>query len=252
MNEPSLQGRVVLMVGAGRKPAPELALALAGQGAGIAANDLSPILLDPLAEVVRIRGGRIQTYIADATRGMPLRAMLDEILEHWGRIDILINNPRIQPNIPLLAMDEWDWQRTIEMNLNGPFLVTQLVAKLMKDQNQGTILNLVDTNQPEMEKPGRAAYAASQHGLLALSQAAARELIAYNIHVHTLCPDETLLYEEQCPVEAQNTPASSFTTLPVGELTRLVVFLCGPQAAHLTGQVFKVSHTPQPGEGQQE
>ncbi len=192
----ALQDQIVLITGAGRPPAPALALALASQGATIAANDLSPVLLDPLAEEVRGRSGRIQLYIADATRGMPLRAMLDEILEDFGRIDILVNNPRILPETPLLEMDEWDWQRTIEMNLNGPFLVTQLVARLMKEQGRGVILNFVDTDSLALEKPGRAAYAASQQGLLALSQAAARELIAYNIRVHTLCPDETLSRDE--------------------------------------------------------
>lgn len=247
-----LQDQVVLMVGAGRKPAPELAAALADQGAVIAANDLSPVMLDPLAETIRGRNGRVKTYIADATRGMPLRAMLDEVLEDWGRIDILINNPRVQHNTPLLDMDEWDWQRTIEMNLNGPYLVTQLVAKMMKEQGQGTILNLVDNNLSVLESPGRAAYAASQQGLLALSQAAARELIAYNIHVHTLCPDETLLYADPHLFDPQNQPASSDTTLPGSELIRLAVFLCGPEASQLTGQVYQVSRTPQPGKGRQE
>ena len=255
MTAQPLQNQVVLIIGAGRWPAPDLVRSLAGQGAIIAANDLSPALLDPLAGAVQRQGGQMRTYIADATRGMPLRAMLDEILEDWGRIDVLINNPRIQPNTPLLEMDEWDWQRTIEMNLNGPFLVSRLVAKVMREQGRGTSLNIVDTNRAVLEKPGLAAYAASQQGLLALSEAAARELIAYNIHVHTLCPDETLLYDNQRLVEAQTNPPSSattFTTLPGNELTRLAMYLCGPGAAHLPGQVFCVSHTPQPGKGQQE
>ncbi len=244
--------QVVLITGAGRPPAPSLVLALAGQGAVIAANDLSPALLDPLAEEVRALGGRIRLYIADATRGMPLRAMLDEVLEVFGRIDILINNPRVQPETPLLEMDEWDWQRTIEMNLNGPFLVTQLVARLMKEQGQGVILNLIDANPLALEKPGRAAYAASQQGLLALSQAAARELIAYNIRVHTLCPDETLFRDKKYLAEAQTVPSSSRAPKPGGTLSGLAVFLCSPEAAHLTGQVYQVSHLPPPGAGQQE
>lgn len=248
----SLQDQIVLIIGAGRKPAPELALALAGQGAVIAANDLSPVLLDPLVEAVSRRGGRIRTYVADATRGMPLRAMLDEIMEHWGRIDILINNPRVQPVASLLTMDEWDWQRTVEMNLNGPFLVMQLVAKIMKEQGRGTILNLVDASQPAVKKPGLAAYVASQQGLLALSQAAAHEFFAYNILVHTLCPDETLLYDDQRLNEAHTTPAESRASVPGEELTGLAVFLCGQEAAHLTGQVYRVRQSPQPGAGLQE
>lgn len=265
MSKPSLQNQVALIVGAGRAPAPALALALARQGAMIAANDLSPVLIDPLSAAVAAEGGRIHSYIADATRGMPLRAMLDEILEDFGRIDILINNPRVQPEIPLLSMDEWDWQRTIEMNLNGPFLITQLVARLMKEQGSGVILNLVDANPPSLEAPGRAAYAASQQGMLALSLAAARELIAYNIRVHTLCPDETLLWSGKKHLSEVKHPAGvarpdgiypkgtrpgstpSQSPIPGGTLSELAVFLCGPEATRLTGQVYQVSQTPEEG-----
>lgn len=247
-----LQDKIVLITGAGRRPAPDLAMALAEQGAVIAANDLSPALLDPLVGEVSRKGGQVRAYVADATRGMPLRAMLDEILEDWGRIDILINNPRIQPHTPVLDMDEWDWQRTIEMNLNGPFLITQLVARLMKEQGQGTILHIVDTNRAVLERAGLAAYTASQQGLLALSQAAARELIAYNIHVHTLCPDETLLYNELRMDEAQTPPASLYASLTSREITGLAVYLCSPQAAHLPGQMFWIGQAPQPGTGLEE
>lgn len=221
----ALQDQVVLIIGAGRTPAPALAAALSAQGASIAANDLSPVLLDPLGAAVAAQGGTIRTYVADATRGMPLHAMLDEVLEDFGRIDILINNPRIQPETPLLEMDEWDWQRTIEMNLNGPFLVTQRVARRMKEQGHGIILNLVDTQASSLEAPGRAAYAASQQGLLTLSLAAARELIAYNIRVHTLCLSQPFI--------------------PGGTLSELAFFLCSPEAAHLTGQVYQVSNHSQ-------
>ncbi len=234
MSERLLQNQVVLMTGAGRAPGPLLAVGLATQGALIAANDLSPVLLDPLSEEIMRQGGRIQTYVADATRGMPLRAMLDEVLEDFGRIDILVNNSRVQPETALIEMDEWDWQRTIEMNLNGPFLVIQLVARQMKEQGRGTILNLVDTRLSSLEAPGRAAYAASQQGMLALSMAAARELIAYNIHVHTLCPDEMLSHTQH-----------SQPTIPGGTLSELAVFLCSSEAAHLTGQVYRVSGSSQ-------
>ncbi len=97
MSTAALRDQVVLIIGAGRPPAPALAAALAGQGASIAANDLSPVLLDPLETAITTHGGRIRTYVADATRGMPLHAMLDEVLEDFGNIYILVNNPRVQP-----------------------------------------------------------------------------------------------------------------------------------------------------------
>lgn len=244
MNEPSLQDKFILITGAGRAPAPRLARHLAGLGAAVAANDLSPALLDPLITAASARQERIQTYIADASRGMPLRAMLDEILGDFGRIDVLINNPRIRPEAPLLDLDEYDWQRTLELNLNGPFLIMQLVGRMMREQGGGTIINIADTNSAAMETAGRGAYAASQQGLLTVSQAAARELIAYNIRVYTLCPVESVF----------DCPAQEFESQPGEEavevFTRFAGFLCTSAAAHLAGQVFRVHSTgvdPDPG-----
>lgn len=232
-----LRDQVVLIIGAGRSPGPALAQALADQGAIIAANDFSPITLDQAAERVRQGQGRIQTYVADATRGMPLRAMLDEVLEDWGRIDVLINNPRVQPSAPLLSMDEWDWQRTIEVNLNGPFLVTQLVARLMQEQGSGTILNIVDVNPKNLAAEGKTAYAASQQGFFTLAQAAARELIAYNIRVYTLCPDELGGLSGDA---ATGTPIATDWE---DHLSRLAVSLCSQGERFPPGQVFRVSQT---------
>lgn len=229
MNALDEQKPVALITGAGRAPAPDLALSLLDEGIIVAANELSPTLIDPLEKAAKNRPGHLQAYIADATRGMPLRAMIDEILGDWGRIDILINNPRIQPSAALIDMDEWDWQRTVEMNLNGPFLVSQIAARLMREQGSGVILNIVDTNPDLLEAHGAAAYAASQQALLALSQAAARELIAYNIRVYTLCPDRAVFSSQK---EDQGETGRVFT--------RFATFLCSQAAKTLSGQVFQV------------
>lgn len=247
-----LRGRVILMTGAGRWPGPALALAFARAGATVAANDLSPALLDPLAEAAETLPGEIRSYVADATRGMPLRAMLDEILDDFGQISVLVNNPRIMPETPLLEMDEWDWQRTIEVNLNGPYLITRLVAGQMKEAGGGAILNLVDTAAQALESAGRSAYAASQAGFLSFSQAATRELMTYNIRVYTLCPEYEVLYPTD-PTEF--TLLAADAALHSSEaLTRLAVFLSSTAAENQAGQIFRVNrrqHFPWP-EHQQE
>lgn len=244
MTREMLQNQVILITGAGRWPGPALALAFARAGATVIANDLSPLLLDPLVKAGQMLPGQIHACVADATRGMPLRAMLEEIRSEQGLINALVNNPRIMPDTPLLDMDEWDWQRTLEMNLNGPFLISRLVAGQMLELGQGTILNLVDTDPQALAAPGRGAYAAGQAGLLAFSQAAAREFIAYNIRVHTLCPEFEVLYPTdftEPDMLAEGIPPHSSEAL-----TRLAVFLCSPAAYHLPGQIFQVSGQQSP------
>ena len=73
---------------------------------------------------------------------MPVQNMIDQILADWGRIDILVNNAAVRPQFPLLEFDAWDWQRTLEVNLNGAFYATQLVGKAMRQQGGGAILNI--------------------------------------------------------------------------------------------------------------
>lgn len=240
MGDEFWKDQTILIVGAGRPPGPALVQAFARQGANVAANELSPTLLDPILNALQGFPGRVKVYVGDATRGMPLRAMLDEVQEDWGKIDVLINNPRIQPEVDLLEMDEWDWQRTIEMNLNGPFLVSKLVAQSMREQGHGVILNIVDTS-PGVPEKGRAAYSASQSGLLAFSQAAEREFLTYNIQVYTLCPDREILH--QAP-RLDTSPQYPNETGQEESLAQLAVMLCSPKASNLTdNRTYFISRT---------
>jgi NAD(P)-dependent dehydrogenase (short-subunit alcohol dehydrogenase family) len=245
MTPSKLENQTVLIIGAGRWPGPSLALAFANEGANVAINDLSPILLDPVCEAAEPLPGKIKSYVADATRGMPLRAMLDEVIEDWGKIDILINNPRILPETPIIEMDEWDWQRTVEMNLNGPFLVSKLVAREMREKGHGMIFNIIDTTEA-IHEPGRAAYAASQSGLWAFSQAAAQELIAYNIHVYSLCPDREVLHTSRIPSELVAALLRNPQELQEA-VARTAVSLCNQAPANPPGQAFLIhNHSTKP------
>lgn len=225
-----LTNQVALINGAARGPGPLLAETLARAGAAVAALDVSPILLDPLAGRIRAAGGQIRTYVGDVSRGMPARALMDEILTDWDRVDILVNNPRVAPESSILSMDEWDWHHTLEVNLSGPFLLTQFVARLMVEQGGGVMLNLLAS---DAAASGRAAYAATQAGLLALSQSAAAELMAYNIRIYALCLGEAALQDMPALDAAQ--PGSLAISL-----SQLALTLCGPAARHLPGQVFQV------------
>lgn len=233
-----LTNQVALINGAGRGPGPLLVETLSQAGAAIAAIDVSPVLLDPLVKRVQAAGGRIRTYIGDVSRGMPARSLLDEVLTDWERVDVLVNNPRVAPDSPVLKMDEWDWHHTLEVNLSGPFLLTQFVARLMVEQGGGVILNLLAADLPNLYTPGRSAYAVTQAGLMALSQSAAQELIAYNIRTYALCLDDAAL--QSMPAFDRSLPGSLAESL-----SALALFLCSPAAGGLPGQVFRVACSEQ-------
>lgn len=178
----SVAGKVVLITGAGLGLGRALAKALAAKGAIIAANDLTPINLDEVVAEIQASGGQAKAYEHDVSKKLDLQGLVMAVLDDHERIDILINHASVQPHTPLLNMDEWDWRRVMDVILTGTFLTTQSVARVMREQGGGVILNIgaVDGENPGGE---RAAYLAAKAGALAFSRAAAEELAPHGIRV---------------------------------------------------------------------
>jgi 3-oxoacyl-[acyl-carrier protein] reductase len=172
--------QVVLITGAGRGVGRDLAEAFANEGAIIAANDITPINLDETVVRIRQADGHVKDYVTDITKKMPIQAMLNQIIDDWERIDILINNAHVDPKRTILDLDEWDWRRAVDVNLTGPFLTTQSVGRIMKEAGGGIILNILSGDE------GHAIMKASQLGLIGLTQEAGAEFSAYNIRVSAI------------------------------------------------------------------
>lgn len=175
----SLHNRVVLITGAGRGVGAQLAEAFAAAGARVAANDITPINLDETVARVRAAGGQIRDYVADIAKKMPVQALVNQVLDDWGRLDVLVNCSGVDPQKALLDLDEWDWRRALDVNLTGPFLLMQSVGRVMRESGGGVILNVLAPD-------GGASLQTSMAALATLTVAAAREFSAYNIRVHAL------------------------------------------------------------------
>ena len=212
------KGKVVLITGAGKGSGRKLAVAFAKQGATVAANDISPINVEEAVDEIRAQGGDARAYVDDIAKKVGAQALVKQVEDDFGHIDILVNHAAVEPRSPLLDMDEWDWHRVLDVNLTGAFLVTQSVGRVMREQGGGIIINLLapdpgvtvagrdesspaparaEPGQTEYGRPGkRAAFFVSMAGLESLSQQAARELAPYGIRVHSVTSDtdvETIL-----------------------------------------------------------
>jgi 3-oxoacyl-[acyl-carrier protein] reductase len=191
MTIPSEINHTALITSAGRDPARTLALALAALGWRLALNDLMPQRLDETAMEAQALGAHVSTHIGDSSKGLFARGLVEEVLERWERIDLLVNCPLAEPRLPLLELDEWDFQRTLEANVHGPFLLMQLVGNWMRNErHRGMILNLITSPITPPAKAGREAFFTSQMALRALTAAAAPELLLYNIHIFGVCVGE--------------------------------------------------------------
>jgi NAD(P)-dependent dehydrogenase (short-subunit alcohol dehydrogenase family) len=219
------QDKVVLITGAGHGNGHLLAEVFAAQGATLALNDISPQNVETLASELTARGAKVKTYVDDVAKKVAVQAMVKDVEDTFGHIDVLINHATVEPHIPLLDMDEWDWHRTLDVNLTGAFLTTQSVGRVMRAREGGVIINLVSLSGGTVSLD-RSAYIASLFGLVGLTRQASRELFSYNIRVHAI---------GRGLGRFQNTG----TTVPA-EMTRAVLFLCNPRSTHLTGHIINI------------
>lgn len=242
------EGRVVLVTGAGRGVGRAVAEAFGVRGAIVAANDITPVNLDETLARVRAGGGRIKDYVFDVAKKMPVQSMVAQVIADWGRIDVLVNSAQVEPGASLLEMNEWDWHRTIDVNLGGPFLTMQAVGRVMREQGSGVVVNIASTAGRAHRVGDRPAYVASKTGLIGLTRAAARELAAYHVRVNAVCPGE-IAAEEGHSLSTSPAPGSGRAgaqDFPQGRLGRpqdvaqVVLFLCSDAAAYVIGQAIIV------------
>lgn len=176
MNE--FSEKVVLITGAGRGMGQTLARELAARGAALALNDISPLNVDAVVEEILAAGGRAKAYIHDIAKKVAVQAMVNQVVDDFGRLDALFNCANVQPPAPLLELDEWDLHRVFEVNAIGTALMMQSVGRVMRQAGGGVIINLV-----KLPADAPASYLASRGGIAALSQRADEEWQPYGIRV---------------------------------------------------------------------
>ena len=176
-----LQDQVVLITGAGHQRGRSIAQAFARQGAIVAANDLTPINLDETVQQILAAGGQARDYIFDIAKKMPIQALLEQIRDDWGKLDICVHCAQVKPKAALLDMDDWDWQRTLDVNLSSAFLLLQSAGRIMRQQGFGRIVCVINTPQEDFFQGGFSALRASKTGLVGLLLSAAQELGEYGI-----------------------------------------------------------------------
>lgn len=238
--------KVVLVTGAGRGIGREIALTFGAQGANVAANDITPVNLDETVAQIKAAGGAAKDFVTDISKKMPVQSMVAEILDQWERIDILVNNAGVEPHAPLLELDAWDWQRTLDVNLSGAFYTTQVVGRVMRELGGGVIVNIASIAGRAHGLKDRSAYVASKMGLIGLTREAARELAPYNIRVNAVCPG--VIATEMTADLRQNEAmvARWLADIPQNRLggpqdvAGIVMFLCSEAASYITGQAINV------------
>jgi 3-oxoacyl-[acyl-carrier protein] reductase len=179
--------------------------------------------------------------VADSTA---VDAAIDTIHKKAGKIDILVNNAGISKDGLFIRMKNEDWDTTLGVNLNGAFYCSRAVARLMLKARAGRILN-ISSVVGEMGNPGQVPYVSSKAGLIGLTKAMAKELASRGITVNAITPG--FIETEMTGALSEETRAEHLKHIPLGrygaaeEVAGVVTFLCGPDAAYITGQVIGIN-----------
>jgi NAD(P)-dependent dehydrogenase (short-subunit alcohol dehydrogenase family) len=177
-----LKDKIALVTGAGRGAGRAIALALGRAGAHVVAIDVNPDSAQRAADEIVQSGGAASVQVVDVSNKLAVQTMIYAVLEQHARVDILVNAAHVAPGSPALKMDEWEWNRTVDVNLKGAFLVSQTIARAMQETGGGIILNVL---RP-VEASSHAAVRAAREGLSGLTAALAAEWAASGVRVELL------------------------------------------------------------------
>ncbi|HEY0489291.1 MAG TPA: SDR family oxidoreductase [Telluria sp.] len=178
----SLGGKTVFITGGASGLGAALAHTLAQAGANIVIGDIRAHLAEQGAEALRDLGVRAHSIGFDVGDPESCRHAVDAVVGEFGRIDVLVNNAGTDVTLPMEDMSHTDWQRVINTNLSGPFMLAKHAAAYMRKAGRGHIINVAST-AAKRAWPNASAYHASKWGLLGLSHAMHAELRPHAIKV---------------------------------------------------------------------
>jgi 3-oxoacyl-[acyl-carrier protein] reductase len=237
-----LEGKVAVVTGGVRGIGRGIVEAFAAEGAHVAVADIlteretAPVL----ARVERL--GRRGLYVrTDVSREGEVRGMVGEVIEAFGRIDVLVNNAGVLSKSPLEQMPVKEWDRVLGINLRGTFLCCRFVLPHMLGRGEGKIVN-VASQLGQVGAPELAHYSASKGGVIAFTKALAREVAARGVLVNAVAPGP--ISTGIMPSESEEQEEGFKAALPlrrfgaVEEVAPTVVFLASDEASYYVGQTL--------------
>jgi len=241
----NLNGKIALVTGGSRGIGKGIALSLAKMGADIAINyaassEKAKETADEIIKMNRLS----KIYKADVSQKAEIEIMINAIVQDFGKIDILVNNAGILSYEPFLEMKEETWDKLLDINLKGQFLVSQAVAKQMvKQETGGKIINIasIASGQVGVGYPMISHYCASKGGVIALTEAMALELVKYKINVNAIAPGAV----DTDMTKGTSSP-ETLKRIPMGKMGKpedigsMAVFLASDEAGYCTGATFYV------------
>jgi NAD(P)-dependent dehydrogenase (short-subunit alcohol dehydrogenase family) len=250
-----LTNQVALVTGGGQGIGKASALALAEAGAHVIVADIDRSKAEATAETIMSSQRRTLALQSDVGDLQQIDRMVQQALEQFGQIDILLNNAGVTRRADIMDITEADWDRIHRVNAKGVFFCLQRVAREMIPRRSGRIINIASIAGKGYVGSSNVAYAASKGAVISMTKLSALQLGKHNINVNAVCPGVTrtplsdanlrvsaqqqgidvaameLRRAEAIPLKRANEPE---------DIAAMVVFLASPGARNVTGQSFNV------------
>ena len=239
----SLENKIAVVTGAGRGIGRAIALKFAGAGAHVVCVSRTAENSEKVANEIRVLGRNAWAHAVDVADAKAVAESAEKILNETGRVDILVNNAGITRDGLLMRMGDDDWDAVLNTNLKGAFSFTKAFTRPMAKQRSGRIIN-ISSIIGLIGNAGQCNYAASKAALIGFTKSVAKELASRGITANAIAPgfietDMTAVLDDKLKTELLG-------RIPLARLGQAediadaALFLAGPGAAYITGQVLTV------------
>lgn len=238
--------RVAIVTGAGQGIGKAIATKLSEAGYNVIINDLNGEKAAKTAEKLSQGRGTVEFIKADIRKEKDRKNILEETIEKFGRVDLLVNNAGVQTTTPFLELTEEEWDQVLDTNLKGTYFLSQIVASYMVEENiEGDIVNISSIHE-ETPRRNRNHYDASKAGVRMITKDIALELSDHNIQVNSIAPgfiktpmnSDVLESEEEVDLWERNIPSGRLAEPE--EVAEIVKFLASEEARYITGESIKI------------
>ena len=239
--EVSLRGKVALVTGASRGIGRAIALEMARSGADLVIASRKLPDLEKVAAEIKATGGKALPVAAHIGRMEDIQALVSQAVKEFGRIDILVNDAATNPTMdPAINVSERIWDSIMNLNLKGLFFLSQAVARIMKEQGGGAIINIASVAgvKPDILPT----YSISKAAVIMATKVMAKEWAPFGIRVNTLSPGNTKTHFSEALWGNPEILKHLLERTPIKriaepeEMAYTAVFLASDQAGYITGQ----------------
>lgn len=238
-----LENKIAVITGGGSGIGRATALRFADEGAHVIIWDVVDKKGEEAITALKDKGSNAAYYHVDTTDKEQIAKATEDVISRYGRIDILINNAGITKDSTLLKMTDEQWERVIDVNLNGVYHCTRAIAPIMAQNNYGRIIN-ASSVVGLFGNFGQTNYAATKAGLIGMTQTLSKELGRKGITVNAVAPG--FIATEMIQLMPEDVLAGMEAKVPVKrlgqpeEVAALYAFLASDEAAYINGAVIRI------------